>query len=187
MMVEATTSPPRVTNIVFKIKISDVISKLNSSPIREELQFAHHNNFHVVKGIRHLTLIVFSKSGHVNVTGVRGFHQVRDILNLLSDVLRDPSLREEETFRNVSIVSSTATGALNESVQIVRLLQSYHEPTDPLNLTIQRGHFPSLLIRRSDQKGCVQLFCNGRFNIVGCVSAGDIDRSWRSVLALTRT
>ena len=162
------------------------MSRLKESRVGQQLLFTDYANFCVIRGLCHLTLIAFAKSGHVNITGVRGFKQLSDILTLLSDVLAISRVKLRST--GVKAVSSTATGAVGHEVNLARLIYKYQAETNKrkLLLYLQYGHFPSLLIRRADRRGCVQLFCSGKFNIVGCNNEDDIEELWRAVTALTK-
>ena len=197
----------RLTNVVFKVKITNIVSELKRSKIAKHLSFTDYANFSVIRGICHLTLIAFTKSGHVNITGVRSFDQVRDILMLLSDVIDRPSIRIDN-IQEVEIVSSTTTGTVDREVNLARIVYRYQNDNDyndiyespdqdhteaciwlrkeSLLLYLQYGHFPSLIIRHPQQKGCIQLFCSGKFNIVGCRHPENIIKLWRLTVALTK-
>ena len=193
MFAKSTTSPPTVRNIVVKIRVNDVVARLKKSEVANSLTFKSYSNFCVIKGLCHVTLIAFSKSGHLNITGVRGFHQILAVLCLLSSVLCDPNLLHNCT---PSVVSSTVTGRLAQRVNLHKLTKSCEENSNlsafpiarkgRLVFSLQRGHFPSLLIRQIGHRGCVQVFCSGKFNIVGCNSLWDIAQSWQIANALTK-
>ena len=190
MQEAATADELRVTNVVFKIVIHDLVSRLQQSRVCRHLTFTEYTNFFVIRGLCHLTLIAFTRSGHVNITGVRRFDQLTDILTLLSEVLDSPP--DHRLAPDLAeIVSSTASGAVGREVNLAELVCRYQDRAEvernELLLCLQRGHFPSLLIRRADRGGCVQLFCSGKFNIVGCKNRSDINRLWMSVNALTGT
>lgn len=176
----------RITNVVFKINVRDIVFKLRQSKVGALLDFTEYTNFSVIRGLCHLTLIAFTKSGHINITGVRRFDQLRDILILLSNILeRDRCLDPNKA----EIVSSTATGTVGCEVNLANLVYRYqteNESENPLSLYLQYGHFPSLLIRDPKARGCVQLFCSGKFNIVGCKDENSIEKLWRAVTALTK-
>lgn len=189
---------PIVTNVVLKLKIDNVVNRLKWSRVAHHLEFAEYTNFCVIRGLCHVTLIAFTKSGHVNITGVRGFRRARDVFILLSHVLEETSLIQEEKgekSRPITVVSSTATGNIHSKVKLARLIYDYQQQTQDirkcwyqreLSFTLQYGHFPSLLIRRPNRKGCVQLFGSGKFNIVGCDQLRDIKELWRIVSAIIR-
>ena len=190
----STTSPPTVRNIVFKIRVKDIVAKLKSCEVASSLTFKSYSNFCVIKGLCHVTLVAFFKSGHLNITGVRGFHQILAVLSLLSNVLQEPNLLCSGL---PSVVSSTVTAKLARDVNLYELTKLCERNIDRfqslavvgggrLVFSLQRGHFPSLLIRQLDRRGCVQIFCSGRFNIVGCNSLRDIAQSWMIVDALTK-
>ena len=173
--------------MVFKITVRDIIPKLRICSVSDQLEFREYTNFVVIRGLCHVTLIAFTKSGHTNVTGVRSFRQASYFLRLLSQVIGQPELSRDCP---VTFVSSTATGRLRREVKLAGLVDRHYsrrvgQPGD-LCLNLQYGHFPSLLIRRPSKKGCVQLFCSGKFNIVGCADLGEIHALWSRLSALTR-
>lgn len=193
MFAGSTTSPPTVRNIVFKIRVRDIVAKLKNSEAARNLTFKSYSNFCVIRGLCHVTLIAFLKSGHLNITGVRGFHQILAVLSLLSSVLQEPDLLCNGA---PAVVSSTVTAQLAEKVNLSELTKLCEENNDLLTsdisregrlvFSLQRGHFPSLLIRQIGQAGCVQLFCSGKFNIIGCKTLWDIAQSWLIANALTK-
>lgn len=181
----------RVANVVFKLKVKNISSRLRESKIAPELSFKSYTNFDVIRGLCHITLVAFTKSGHTNVTGVRNFEQASHVLNLISQVLQEPEL----VYEDIKFVSSTATGRLSDRVELAKIALGSQRSIGGSRIDrrtrktpiicLQYGFFPSLIIRHWDKKGCVQLFCSGKFNIVGCSNVEDIVALWSCLNVLT--
>lgn len=119
------------------------------------------------------------------MTGVRNFEQARHILTLISHVLEQPELTSSEFI----FVSSTASGRVGHEVELAELALGSNRSglkRSPVSIRLQYGHFPSLIIRHSNKKGCIQLFCSGKFNIVGCSKLEEIDSLWSCLAAIMR-
>ena len=174
------------------MKVKNISSRLRESKIAPELSFKSYTNFDVIRGLCHITLVAFTKSGHTNVTGVRNFEQASHVLNLISQVLREPEL----VYEDIKFVSSTTTGRLSGKVELAKVALASQlggiggsrigkrTRKTPI-ICLQYGFFPSLIIRHWDKKGCVQLFCSGKFNIVGCSNVEDIAALWSCLNVVT--
>ena len=181
----------RVANVVFKLRVKNISSRLRESKIAPELNFKSYTNFDVIRGLCHITLVAFTKSGHTNVTGVRNFEQASHVLNLIAQVLQEPEL----VYEDIKFVSSTATGRLSDKVELAKVALGSQRGIGGSRINrrtrrtpiicLQYGSFPSLIIRHRDKKGCVQLFCSGKFNIVGCSNVEDMVALWRCLNVVT--
>jgi TATA-box binding protein (TBP) (component of TFIID and TFIIIB) len=186
-MVETTimsVAEPVVSNVVFKIRLEDKIDSLPSC-VDEGEDVVFHKNFCVLK-LPPLTLVIFLKSGHINVTGVKNFGAVQAALDRFNSVFD-----RKIPLSLIQVVSSTASGVVGGRVDFRKLWEtSVKSTSSEFKFSFRRKTFPGVVIRRKKEDGrkknggCVQLFTNGKYNILGCKTESDLRTRYDSLCAI---
>lgn len=155
-----------------------------------------YSNFVVVR-LDGLVFVIFRKNGYINVSGIRHFSAIKDVvlsinfhfgLNIVSE--------------DIVVDNSTASGRLRS--HHIDLRSIHNSPlADKFNISIRPYYFPSAIIRDKSQPNfksthqrrykksenfatCI-LFSNGKFIIVGGKNISMIQDSFHQLCALTST
>lgn len=143
----------------------------------------HHSNF---VSLRHTpyAFVIFAKSGHVNVSGIETFEDIKNIVPVVKHQL-GVDIHPD----NIKIDNSTASGKLQSNNFHLLDLQSRAASLGVL-VSIRPHFFPSALIRQKKRlstrgKGTIILFQNGKFIIVGCRSLSTIEDTYNQLCAIT--
>ena len=168
---------------IFNVKFHFSIKKyLKNRVIKEtdilKFKTKFWGNYHTVKTENKVVFSYFSLSGKVNVTGVKNFSQIPEILRKFNNVF-GVKIR----IKDVKIDCTTASGNYfedksqlekRESTQFIDLpeIKQYIENnlllSKKLLITLYPRYFPSCVIRfKVEPFPTILLFSSGKFNIVG--------------------
>ena len=143
-----------------------------------------HINFITIRLGRRVTYTVFPESGHVNATGIKDFDSIEHEVNNFTSTYNLPPI----PLSAISIDNSTATGRIKSACRIqfpplVRTAQNT-ELKYVINIRIRPHYFPAALIRPVRRTvpttyfpATIVLFANGKFNILGASSRGQVNNS----------
>ena len=152
-------------------------------PERWKKNVTQHSNFWTFRPghpvLENLVYIVFPSAGHVNVSGLKDFHDSDTVKNYFAHLFEVKALSE------VSVDNSTSSGDTQEHVNLIRLYQkittSQFLSTYPCTISIRPHYFPSALVRpkrcsRQFISTCI-VFNNGKFVVVGSKSEAQTART----------
>lgn len=182
-------SEPKTSNVVVRFNAGCVIT---TSTLEELAWCARsiklYHNFVTVRpwtsqeqDVR-TVFVIFPKSGHVNVSGIRGFDRVGHALTAFNSVFKTNIGPERVTVSN-----STSSGRLKTRLDIVRLRRFVE--TDPdckrdnITLGLRPHSFPGALLRRKGSASAI-LFANGKYTIIGAKSREEVTSCLCTVNAL---
>lgn len=187
---------PSVKNVKIHFK---VIDKFLTIPPSLEDSTKYHSNFATVR-INPYVFIMFLKSGHVNVSGIKNFEDINTAIQVFN---RHFSLNIHRD--NITIDNSTASGEFNHSI----ILQKLRQIPSNLRVSIRPYCFPSALIRPppNHKKGnsyikktnkektsentvdiaSIILFANGKYIIVGAKSEHQILTTFKKLSDMVRS
>jgi len=170
---------PTVSNVKIRFKFQAPII----IPTHLSHTVVYHNNFLTVR-FDSLSCVIFPKSGHVNISGIKDFSCIKEALICFNHQF-DSDICEDV----IIIDNSTASGRLPcHPICIPKLIGN-----DLVTVSIRQQFFPSAVIRpkrraqeqREDKLATIILFANGKFNIVGGKSERSIHQTWLLLCALT--
>jgi len=183
---------PKVHNVKIRLKLPtsvDIPDHLSDGVVR-------HNNFISMK-VEKYSCIIFLKSGHVNISGIKDFADIKEAVccfnrHFGTDVQED----------NIIIDNSTASGQLScKSICLPKLRSNPLCIEGTITVSIRPHYFPSALIRQTckshnhkqsnniagEKLSTIILFANGKFNIVGCKSESAIHKTWIQLCAIIQS
>ena len=140
-----------------------------------------HSNFITLRSTPYV-FVIFAKSGHVNVSGIRNFEDIKNIIPTVKD-----QLCVDVQASDIVIDNSTASGQISK-INFHDLQK--HASTHNVLVILRPHFFPSALIRQKKTsqnivKGTIILFQNGKFIIVGCKSYSAIEETFHQLCVLT--
>ena len=147
-----------------------------------------HSNF-VVLRLSHYVYIIFPKNGHINVSGIKTFHDINSALSVFNS-----HFHTTVQASNIKIDNTTAHGRFNvDKVQLTKLASC--NPHEHFNISIRPYYFPSALLRpkvlqsstSSQTVTTCLLFSNGKFNIIGGKSIKTIEHTLYQLCVLMKT
>lgn len=140
----------------------------------------------LITGNCKLVYVVFPRSGHVNVSGIKAFSQC----NLAQETFTD--LFQVSIIMPIAADNSTVTGRLplqkEENLHLAKLpallpklLLRSSSPIHPCTVSIRPHYFPSALLRPKKQSkhliSTIILFTNGKFIIIGSKNLAQATRT----------
>lgn len=142
-----------------------------------------HSNFLTLRNAPYV-FTIFAKSGHVNVSGIRGFEDIKTLVMRIKDQL-DVDVQPS----NIKIDNTTASGRLTSDRPPLQSLPC-RAAAHKVLVSLRPHFFPSALIRQKksetkSKKGTIILFQNGKFIIVGCKSIPAIQETYDQLCAIT--
>lgn len=173
-------------SLTFQVKNVKVHFKTHKNliiPKKTQALCITHSNFITLRSTPYV-FVIFAKSGHVNVSGIRNFEDIKNIIPKIKDQL---CVDVQES--DIVIDNSTASGQISNINLNFHKLQKQAIANNVL--VILRPHFfPSALIRQKKTseriiKGTIILFQNGKFIIVGCKSYSAIEETFKQLCVLT--
>jgi len=179
---------PKVSNVKIRLKLDAPVT----IPKHLSDKTVFHNNFISLR-IDSLSCIIFHKSGHVNISGIKDFSHIKEAL-----VCFNKHFESNIDENNIIVDNSTASGRLsNYSICLPKLANISPHHQELVTVSIRQYFFPSAVIRprrRQQQQhtaaldaklATVVLFANGKFNIVGGKSERSISQTWNLLRAIT--
>ena len=168
-----------VCNIKFHVKLGHPITvpeKLNDATVR-------HSNFVVIR-VHPLVITVFPSSGHINVSGVRKFRDIKDAVRQLNQHLHCDI---EE--RNITVDNSTASGKLQVQLPFNFNSLLKVEGKNLFNISVRPHFFPSIVLRPKVKKslGTCMVFSTGTFIIVGAKSEEGLKDTYIGLMDMVKS
>lgn len=177
---------PKIRNIKYHFRV-EPISFPNHLLDRAKI----HNNFIVLKisedGYK-FVYIIFSKSGFVNVTGIRGFHELKPSLSLFTKYFG-----YVVPYQKIVIDNIVSSGSLNlKSSRCARLkledIKTKLKEDKNYFISLNVHYFPGLIIRHKFKKhGTIILFSTGSYIIQGCKNVKSTYKTYKILLHHVRS
>lgn len=168
---------PRINNVKLHILLTeDGIEILKTSLLKIEKK--SFNNFCVVKN--GFTYIIFSNKGFVNITGIRGFSQLVDVVPHFCEVF---NLKPSHISSDIVIDNISAAGNFHQRVNLEALWKQVGET---FCVRYNRDRFPGAFCKKK-KFGTLTLFPSGLYVIVGCKSATHVQAIYLEMLAFIPT
>ena len=185
-------------NVKFHFKLSDknLAQKIVLDERANENQQSQtrHKNF-CIKRIEKNVFTIFS-SGHVNVTGVRSFDDVRKTIDIFTSqfntveknsIVIDNSTTVASYFGTKSKEKNSAQHSekrINISA-LTSIIKNDLSNEDNITLSLRPHFFPGAVIRRKN-KCTIIVFTTGRFIIIGAKSTDEVIEAYDTVCAIIR-
>lgn len=138
-----------------------------------------HSNF-ISFHIDHFAFVLFPKSGQVNISGIRGFNDIKEAVRVFNS-----QFKTNIPVSNIVVDNTTASGKLHHRIKSFATL--FKSPLrNEVSISVRPHYFPSALIRpKGQQRGTIILFANGKYIIVGARSAEELNKAYETLCALT--
>ena len=141
-----------------------------------------HSNFVSIRAGK-LALVIFPRSGHVNLSGVRDFEGIKAAVNEFNHQF-DTNICES----NIVVDNSTASGKVClEGVSLKNLATAAAAAArgkrPGTRVSIRPHCFPSAVLRTRGEPTVI-LFANGNFVIVGGKTPESVDRALETLCAI---
>jgi TATA-box binding protein (TBP) (component of TFIID and TFIIIB) len=152
-------SIPIVNNLKTHISLKgENVYQLTQSLERKERKV--HNNFSVVNNV--YTFIIFPKSGFVNITGIKSFSDLKNVIPHFCKVF-DIKLTEPA---ELIIDNISAAGSFNRKVNLVRLQEVINSEKTDFSVHYDRNFFSGAFCKAIGF-GTVTVFPSGKYVVVG--------------------
>lgn len=173
---------PHIKNVKIHFKTECKPVKI---PLHLKNKIKEYSNFVCIR-FKPFVFIIFPKSGHVNVSGICSFSNIKTALNQFNSQF-ETNIQEE----NISVDNITASGKLSK--EKIRL-QDLNYSSLPVTVFIRPYYFPSAIIRHIHDKNkqthrlpSIILFTNGKYIIVGGRSVEEVEKSFQTLCVIIKT
>jgi len=143
--------------------------------------FQQYHNFTVLRGKN--TYIVFTKSGTVNITGVRSLTVLSRAVN---NFCKQFGVNKDLITRPI-IDNITATGSFQRPINLLKLKQLVNNNKENtsgiISVASNPSYFPSAFCRTSNSTTC-SVFEKGTYNIIGAKCQKEIQEVMKQMNAL---
>jgi TATA-box binding protein (TBP) (component of TFIID and TFIIIB) len=185
-VIQGSLTPPSINNIKTHIYLTPKgRDKLLAHIKLFDLPIKRHSNFFVCRdpSKERRVYIIFEKQGFINITGIRDFSSLNDVI---------PQLCNFFTLLPIDVVSSepivdniSAAGAFNRRIDLNRLRQSLNSKSGLdcyFTVILNRNKFPGASCR-TKQSGTITVFTSGKYVIVGSKCLNHMEQIFTNMCA----
>ena len=148
-----------------------------------------HNNYYILRESHSKVVYsVFPKSGFVNITGVKNFEDVENVLRMFNTRF-GLNVSPCELITDSSTASGRIVDQNSEESTIIIDLEHIKHIVDTesiftdINASLSPASFPGIVIRSKSTPTCL-IFTSGRFIIVGGKSKQSITAGYQQICAI---
>jgi TATA-box binding protein (TBP) (component of TFIID and TFIIIB) len=176
----------RTRPVVYNLKVHILLTKEGAEHLKNALKTVEakfHNNFAVVRAEH--TYIIFPEKGFVNITGIKGFSQLDNVITQFCQVF---NLVKEEVASEIIVDNVSAAGDFARRVNLVLLQQTFNkqrregEKTRFFSAHFDRNFFPGAACKTRGF-GTLTVFTSGKYVIVGAKCMEHVERLFQEMSA----
>jgi TATA-box binding protein (TBP) (component of TFIID and TFIIIB) len=181
-MAATSHTAPKVNNLKGHI----LLTACGAQQLRETLliykEKKTHNNFVVVKAVH--TYVIFPNKGFVNITGVKGFSLLNQIIPQFCATF---SVRGEDVSSQQPVIDNiSAAGDFDRWIDLTRLQQLINLPEEgrrQFSFHLDRNFFPGAVCK-SPGLGVITIFKSGKYIVVGAKCQEHVDSIFQKMRVL---
>ena len=178
-----------MNNVKLHLKLSGSVSHEELSSILNSSNAIRHNNYYILRESHSKVVYsVFPKSGFVNITGVKNFEDVENVLRMFNTRF-GLNVSPCELITDSSTASGRIVDQNSEESTIIIDLEHIKHIVDTesiftdINASLSPASFPGIVIRSKSTPTCL-IFTSGRFIIVGGKSKQSITAGYQQICAI---